>query len=118
MNQDKKQQVMRVNTSRRKFFAGASGAIGAALLINALPRTARADDLPHLTSADPTAQALGYVDDSTKVDAAKFPTHVAGAACGNCNFYQGASAAYGPCPLFAGKDVNIKGWCSAYAKKA
>jgi hypothetical protein len=32
--------------------------------------------------------------------------------------YQGkASDAWGGCPLFAGKQVSGKGWCSAYAKK-
>ena len=28
------------------------------------------------------------------------------------------ACAYGPCPLFPGKAVNSKGWCSAYAKAA
>jgi len=33
--------------------------------------------------------------------------------------FQGkASDASGGCPLFAGKKVATKGWCSAYAKKA
>jgi hypothetical protein len=33
--------------------------------------------------------------------------------------FQGkAGAAAGGCPLFAGKQVSSKGWCSAYAKKA
>ena len=31
--------------------------------------------------------------------------------------FQVASAAAGGCPLFAGKQVAGKGWCSAYAKK-
>jgi len=59
---------------RRQFFGIAGGAIGAAALASALPQLAHADDLPHLTTADPTAQALGYSEDASKVDAAKYPT--------------------------------------------
>ena len=103
---------------RRRFFVGAGTAIGAAALVSVLPRQARADDLPHLTPSDPTAQTLGYVEDATKADKAKFPTYAAGNDCANCNFFQGGSAAWGPCQLFPGKAVNAKGWCSAHAKKA
>jgi hypothetical protein len=68
---------------------------------------------------DATAVALGYVSDSTKVDGAKYKTHVAGMACSNCALYQGkAGDAAGPCPLFAGKQVSANGWCGSYAKKA
>ena len=67
---------------------------------------------------DPTAVSLGYVADATKIDKAKQPKHVAGAACGNCALYQGkAGAPAGPCPIFAGKQVSAKGWCTAYVKK-
>jgi hypothetical protein len=106
------------NQSRRRFFVGAGSAIGAAALVSVLPRQARADDLPHLAPTDPTAQTLGYVEDATKVDKTKFPTYAAGNTCTNCNFFQGGTAAWGPCPLFPGKAVNAKGWCSAHAKKA
>ena len=106
------------HSSRRQFLSLAGGALGAAALIGSLPKTARADDLPHLTLDDPTAQALGYTEDSSKVDAAKFPTHKPEMACANCNFYQGGATGYGPCQLFVGKAVNSKGWCSGYAKKA
>ena len=68
---------------------------------------------------DPQAIALGYVADTTKVDAKKYPNHAATQACSNCALYQGKPAdAAGGCPLFAGKVVSAKGWCSAWAKKA
>ncbi|WAC73208.1 high-potential iron-sulfur protein [Roseateles sp. SL47] len=68
---------------------------------------------------DPTAASLGYHADASKVDKAKQPKYVAGAACGNCSLFQGkAGAPSGPCPIFAGKHVAAKGWCSAYVKKA
>lgn len=68
---------------------------------------------------DAQAVALGYVDDASKVDKAKYPAHADGQACSNCALYQGkAGDAAGPCPLYAGKQVSAKGWCSAYSKKA
>jgi High potential iron-sulfur protein len=104
------------NPRRRQFFETAGAAIGAAALACALP--AHADDLPHLATTDPTAQALGYTEDAAKVDAAKYPTHQAGQNCANCNFFHGASKGYGPCDLFPGKAANAAGWCGGYAKKA
>ena len=68
--------------------------------------------------ADPQAVALGYNSDATKVDKSKFPKYSAPQACANCALYQGGSSASGACPLFAGKQVSSKGWCSAYNKKA
>jgi hypothetical protein len=107
-----------IDDSRRRFVVGASSALGAVVVASALPRSARADDLPHLALTDPTATALNYTEDASKVDKAKSPTYVAGSACANCNFYQGAAAAWGPCALFPGKAVSAKGWCAGYAKKA
>jgi hypothetical protein len=84
----------------------------------ALSRQAFAD-AAKVAETDPTAQALGYKDDASKVDKAKFAKYAAGQDCGNCSFYQGkAGDAYGGCPMFAGKQVASKGWCSAYNKKS
>ena len=67
---------------------------------------------------DPQAAALGYVADATKADTKKFPKYAAGQMCSNCVLYQGkATDAAAACPLFAGKQVAGKGWCSAWAKK-
>ena len=95
-------------TSRRRFLAIIPLA-GAATLVRAQGA---------VDPKDPTAAGLGFVTDATKADKAKFPTYAAGNTCANCNFYQGAAAAWGPCQLFPGKAVNAKGWCSAHAKKA
>lgn len=74
---------------------------------------------PKLAESDPQATALGYKEDTTKVDAAKYPKHTAEQHCGNCQLFQGKAAdALGACPLFAGKQVANKGWCSAWVKKA
>jgi high potential iron-sulfur protein len=72
-----------------------------------------------LDEKDATAVSLGYKNDATKADKAKFPKYAAGQACANCQLFQGKPGeAWGPCPIFPGKNVNAKGWCSAYLKKA
>jgi hypothetical protein len=100
--------------SRRRFLKLAAGTAGAAALVGALPRSARADDLPHLSEADATAKALGYVEDAATT---KDPKHKAGDACANCQFYSGAATGYGPCQLFPGKAVSAKGWCISHTPK-
>ena len=71
-----------------------------------------------LDEKDPTAAALGYVADASRVDKVKYPKFAEGQACSNCVLYQGAAGSEaGPCPLFAGKQVAAKGWCASYAKK-
>jgi hypothetical protein len=104
--------------ARRRFVKTLGGALGVFVLARAARREARADDLPHLSTTDPTAQALGYVEDTNQADSAKYPNHKPDQDCANCNFYQGAAGAeYGPCQLFPGKSVHAKGWCSAHAAK-
>lgn len=76
-------------------------------------------DAPKVDEKDAQAIALGYNHDSSKVDKAKYPNHIAAQQCSNCQLFQGkAGNAAGPCVLFAGKVVDAKGWCSAYSKKA
>jgi len=71
-----------------------------------------------LSEKDPQAVALGYVADASKADKAKFKTWAATQNCHNCALYLGkATDAVAGCPLFAGKVVAGKGWCSAWAKK-
>lgn len=81
--------------------------------------TAPAARLPMVDEKDAQAVALGYVEDATKADTARFKNHVAGNVCSNCALYQGKTGdAAGPCPLFAGKSVTAKGWCTSWVKKA
>ena len=102
-------------TTRRQFVVTLLPATAAML---ALARTAQAQ-AAKLEETDPTAIALGYKHDATKVDAKKFPTYVAGRICSGCSLYQGKPTdAWAPCAIFAGKQVNANGWCSAWAKKA
>jgi hypothetical protein len=102
-------------TSRRTFLKSLSGAATVALAGVQIPVRAQA---AKLDESDPQAVALGYKHDTTKVDKAKFPKHEAAQKCSNCQLYQGkANDAWGPCPIFGGKQVAANGWCSAYVKK-
>ena len=114
MKKVEKSASPQMDGSRRRFFATAGGAIGAAVIANALPSIAQSADLPHLTLDDPAAKALNYTEDNTKAPA----PHQAGQSCANCNFYQGGATGFGPCQLFVGKAVAAAGWCAGYAKKA
>jgi High potential iron-sulfur protein len=108
-----------MKTASRRVFLQCAGAIaGAGALAAALPRRADAADLPHLATTDPTAVALGYTEDASKVDATKYPTHKAGQDCASCRFFGGtAQTAWAACQLFPGKAVTAKGWCSGYNPK-
>jgi hypothetical protein len=81
-------------------------------------RAGAAAPLPPLDPADPTAKALGFVTDSSKVDAAANPTHTAAQKCGTCAQFQGkAGDARGGCNIFTGHSVPQGGWCKVWAQK-
>jgi len=100
--------------------AGALAVVGLrAASAAAQGKAAGGQELPHVTEGDPTAKALGYTEDATKVDKTKFPSYKPGSTCAQCNFFQGtAGAAYGPCQIFPGKSVNANGWCASFSAKA
>ncbi|KLV09398.1 MULTISPECIES: high-potential iron-sulfur protein [Photobacterium] len=100
---------MNRTSSRRGFLKLSLGSlIGITIGNQLLVKPARAEDLPHLTSDDPQAKALKYVEQAP--DSEKH--------CGNCALLQGNEGdEWRPCALFPGKAVNVNGWCSAWAKK-
>ena len=105
-----------IGIERRDFLKFGSLAV-ASIAIASRGAKAAAQGAP-VDEKDPTAQAVGYKADATKVDKAKFKQYAPGQTCGNCQLYQGKpSDAMGGCPIFSGKLVNAKGWCSAYVKK-
>ncbi|MDR3387562.1 MAG: high-potential iron-sulfur protein [Rudaea sp.] len=109
---------MNETNPRRQFLKLTGAAAGLGMLVTALPRHARADELPHVPETDPTASALGYREDASKVDDAKYPTHKAGLLCSNCQFFGGTDkTSWAACQLFPGKAVSAKGWCSGYNAK-
>jgi High potential iron-sulfur protein len=88
----------------------------AAALSAALPWTrARSAEPPRLDVKDPTAVALGYVENAAQVDLKKYPAYVSGSNCENCLQLQGtAGNNYRPCSLFPGKLVSVSGWCNSW----
>jgi hypothetical protein len=103
-----------MNLLRREFIIAIASGIGA--LASALPASSLA---AAVSETDPTAAALGYKADASKVDRAKFPKYAPPAACSNCSLYQGkAGSPDGPCAIFQGKLVSAAGWCSAYTAKS
>lgn len=102
-----------MHISRRRFMIAAASLASTTLLSD----ESRADPTA-VSETDPTAEALGYKTDATRVDKAKYPKYVASQTCANCQLYQGKpGATTGPCPIYGGKLVNSKGWCSAYVKR-
>jgi hypothetical protein len=99
-----------MKSSRRSFLVHGA-LLGSSL---ALPCIARAD-AARLSEDDQAAKAVGYREDATKVDKAKFNTYVAGQTCKSCSLFQGkASDAWGGCMLFGAKQVAAQGWCTSY----
>jgi hypothetical protein len=102
-------------TSRREFIVQFSWASGVLSVGSGLAQAQGA----MVTESDAQAKSLSYVALATKVDKKKFPKYATGQQCNSCSLYVGkASDAAGGCPLFAGKQVAGKGWCSAWVKKA
>ncbi len=104
-----------MNCQRRTFILYAAGAstLAGTLAIAKNP-------LPELVKdTDPNAVALGYSSDGSKTDVKKYPQYAAGQSCSTCTLYLGvAKDTSAICPVFGGKAVSAKGWCSAWVKKA
>jgi hypothetical protein len=97
-----------------------SGLIAGALIpaVGLMSNTVDAASLPTLDPKDPTAQALGYTPDATKVDAKANATYKPNQKCSTCAQFQGkAGDANGGCNIFAGKSVSAGGWCKVWAQK-
>lgn len=105
---------------RRQLIVGGCrvAAAGAVASVVALTWATRANSAEKLSIDDPTAKALNYTEDASKVDPAKTPTFKVGSHCENCALYQKAQAAAGhaPCAAFANKLVAAAGWCAAWVK--
>lgn len=105
--------------TRRNFLKTVAVAVPATAMLTQAAHAAP-QALPKLDLNDPTAKALIYVEDASKVDkknplAARYTPDQ---KCLNCSQLQGkAGDAYRPCAIFPGKLVNANGWCSVWAKK-
>lgn len=112
---------MHTTSTRRRFIEIVPAvALFAASSPSTYAATAPATGVAGLVSEkDAQAVALGYVDDATRADKVKFKAYVAGRQCSGCGLYLGKEGdSAGSCPVFQGKNVTAKGWCSAWLKKA
>lgn len=116
----------RFNEDRRSFFKYAIAAVGTTLLSPYFRGTggfAMADAaLPLLKESDPTATALGYAYEASKVDKKKW-TKKAGPdgpaqKCSSCMFFTGSDKKSGKCQIFPNNVVASGGWCNSWTKKA
>lgn len=104
---------IRHEVTRRQLLA----ATGAIIASSAVGRVALAD-AERLSESDPTALSLGYAEDASKVDTAKW-TKKAGPSgarqvCANCSLYSASDDEWGSCSIFPGKLVAGAGWCNAW----
>ena len=100
---------------RRELLKGAIiGTAGISLLYAGQSQSAQ---LVKLSESDPTAAALGYHANSKTVDVKKFPTFKPAQNCANCMQLQPGSGNDRPCTIFAGKLVNVNGWCKVWVQK-
>jgi anaerobic selenocysteine-containing dehydrogenase len=105
-----------IKMQRRQFLTAVAAGAAVLPLASLVAGTAHAADAPMVSATDPTAVAVGYVDDASKTKDAAFK---AGSACSKCVLFQGAAGvASGPCAIFPGKSVAAKGWCKSFSPKA
>jgi len=106
------------NLSRRNFLQKLAVALPAGSVL--LQTEVRAEDMPKLDPAEPTAKALLYVHDVADLDTSNpmASRYEAGQTCANCAQIQGEDGAqWRPCGIFPGKLVNAGGWCTVWAPK-
>jgi hypothetical protein len=110
--------TMQSKISRRAIVK--SGLIAGAFIpaIGLVANSAAAAGLAPLDPKDPTAQALGFVTDASKVDTAANPTFKPTQKCSTCAQYQGKPTdPTAGCNIFAGKSVPAGGWCKVWAQR-
>lgn len=121
-------------TSRRSFLKKSLTILSAVPVVAALDRgnlisIAKAQATTALPENHPMAQTLGYIEDASKVDTAKWPKRAgeegAKQFCYNCQLMtekglkvEGRTEAFGRCALFADGLVTENGWCNSWVLKA
>jgi hypothetical protein len=112
---------------RRGFVKGVVLALAVVPLISFLQACKGESDAPPVgmtavdPEKDPTAKALGYHADATKVDPATWPKRGPEGQdqfCNNCSFYTAQDAKWGKCTLIPSGAVKGEGWCNSWTPKA
>ena len=114
-----------IQQSRRNWLKGSILALVSLPFVGSILSacTKKGEPLPEgqtaLSESDPTAQALGYLADGSKVDTAKFPKKAEGdQTCMNCAQYTAANSAWGKCNIFPQGMVAAQGWCNSWVPKS
>lgn len=89
--------------------------VGAAAAGTLITRSGFAEE-NRLSTEDPAAAGLGYVESGESVDTTKYPKYQTGQQCSTCALFQGGEEAWGKCGIFPGKVVKATGWCNAWVK--
>lgn len=104
--------------TRRHFLRKFTATLGAPLVLSPHVFAQDAPKEEILKEDDPAAVALGYKEDTTKVDKAKYPQHKDDQVCEGCLLAPVAKEGDRiACTAFQNKLVTKKGWCMAFAKK-
>jgi len=109
---------MRSEFSRRELMKRAllAGAVPTLALIG---EESRAAELTPLDADNPTAKALGFVADASKVDVSTSPAFKPGQRCSGCAQFQGKPTdASAGCTIFSGHSVPSGGWCRVWSQRA
>ncbi len=91
--------------------AAASLALGIKLTRGAAVIAAESAPRVLLRPTDPEAVAIAYVENATRVDAAKNPTWRLGQSCANCALIDLGTGRMRGCSVLPGKLVMSTGWC-------
>lgn len=111
-----------INTERRSFFKysvfGLISLLFGRYFLNDLKA---GESLTPLSESDPTAIALGYHSNGSKVNVKKW-TKKSGSegksqVCSNCILYTGLDQKSGKCQIFPNHTVSASGWCNSWLKK-
>jgi len=101
----------------RRTVVRAGLAAGALIPTPGLFAGAATTNLPPFDPIDPTAQALGFVNATTKVDPVQNPTHKPIQKYESCAQIQGkAGQDRDGCNIFAYHSVPRGGWCGVWAQ--
>jgi hypothetical protein len=111
------------SSERRSFFKYAAAGLAALAFTQSRNPLAFADaPSAQLSEEDPTAKALGYHKDATKVDPKKWAKRSGKDAkaqkCGTCQFYTAIDKKTGKCQIFPNNTVMEGAWCNSWSKKA
>jgi High potential iron-sulfur protein len=78
----------------------------------------KADALTPLNTNEPSAKALNFVPDASKIDARANPVYKGGEHCASCAHYRGKPGdPVAGCEIFPSHSVPAGGWCMVWGAR-